>query len=125
MLCCAKLHLCCRSDFLHIPFSSSATLATNSRFSYPLPPSYYGLVCMCVRYHVFFSSFTMLLLIRAQSQGPGCTTAIRLFVHPVPPPFYRRSHCRRQMSPRPTRRERSKQREVELNGQERVAENFV
>jgi hypothetical protein len=28
--------------------------------------------------------------------------------------FSRRSHCRRQMSPCPTRRERSKQREVEL-----------
>jgi hypothetical protein len=28
--------------------------------------------------------------------------------------FSRSSHCRRQMSPRPTRRERSKQREVEL-----------
>jgi hypothetical protein len=28
--------------------------------------------------------------------------------------FSRSSHCRRQMSPRPTRRERSEQREVEL-----------
>jgi hypothetical protein len=28
--------------------------------------------------------------------------------------FSRSSHCRRQMCPRPTRRERSKQREVEL-----------
>jgi hypothetical protein len=39
--------------------------------------------------------------------------------------FSRSSHCRRQLSPRPTRRERSKQREVELNGRERVAENFA
>ena len=44
MLCCAKLNLCCRSGFLHIPFHSSATLATNSRLSYP--PPYYGLVCV-------------------------------------------------------------------------------
>jgi hypothetical protein len=28
--------------------------------------------------------------------------------------FFTSSHCRRQMSPRPTQRERSKQREVEL-----------
>jgi hypothetical protein len=39
--------------------------------------------------------------------------------------FSRSSHCRRKMSPRLTRRERSKQREVELNGRERVAENFA
>jgi hypothetical protein len=39
--------------------------------------------------------------------------------------FSRSSHCRRQMSPRPKRRERSEQREVELNGRERVAENFA
>jgi hypothetical protein len=35
------------------------------------------------------------------------------------PPF----HC--QMSPRPMRRARSEQREVELNGRERVAKNFA
>jgi hypothetical protein len=39
--------------------------------------------------------------------------------------FSRSSHCRRQMSPCPMRRKRSKQREVELNGRERVAENFA
>jgi hypothetical protein len=39
--------------------------------------------------------------------------------------FSRSSHCRRQMSSRPTRHERSEQREVELNGRERVAENFA
>jgi hypothetical protein len=39
--------------------------------------------------------------------------------------FSTSSHCRRQMSPRTTRREISEQREVELNGQERVAENFA
>jgi hypothetical protein len=39
--------------------------------------------------------------------------------------FSTSSHCRRQMYPRPMRRERSKQREVELNGRERVAENFA
>jgi hypothetical protein len=39
--------------------------------------------------------------------------------------FSRSTHCRRQMSPRPTRGERSEQREVELNGRERVAENFA
>jgi hypothetical protein len=35
------------------------------------------------------------------------------------------SHCRRQMSPRPTRRERSKRREGDFNGRERVGENFA
>jgi len=45
-LCCAKLYSCCRSGFPHIPVPSSATLATNSRFSHP-PLSYYGLVCLC------------------------------------------------------------------------------
>jgi hypothetical protein len=39
--------------------------------------------------------------------------------------FSSRSQCRRQMSPRPMRRERSEQREVEPNGRERVAENFA
>jgi hypothetical protein len=39
--------------------------------------------------------------------------------------FSRSSHCRRQTSPRLTRRERSEQREVELNERERVAENFA
>jgi hypothetical protein len=39
--------------------------------------------------------------------------------------FSRSSHCRRQMSRRPTWRERSEQREEELNGRERVAENFA
>jgi hypothetical protein len=39
--------------------------------------------------------------------------------------FSRSSHCRRQISARPMRRERSEQQEVELNGRERVAENFA
>jgi hypothetical protein len=40
-----------------------------------------------------------------------------LLYYPVPPCFSS-SHCRSQMLPRPTRRESSKQREVELNGRE-------
>jgi hypothetical protein len=47
--------------------------------------------------------------------GPGAKAPVAL--QPLDLPyalFYRSSNCRRQMSPRPTRRERSKQREVEL-----------
>jgi hypothetical protein len=39
--------------------------------------------------------------------------------------FSRSSHCRRQIYARPTRREKSKQREVEIYGREIVAENFA
>jgi hypothetical protein len=61
----------------------------------------------------------LVMVIRAKSQGSGCTAAIKTPVALQPlglfyTLFSRSSHCRRQMSPRPTRRERSEQREVEL-----------
>jgi hypothetical protein len=49
------------------------------------------------------------------SSGPGAKAPVALqplgLLYTL---FSRSSHCRRQVSPRPTRRERSKQREVEL-----------
>ena len=51
-------------------------------------------------------------VIRARSICAGCTAACRLIVLALC--CSNRSHFRRQMSPRPTRRERSKQRKVEV-----------
>jgi hypothetical protein len=65
---------------------------------------------LCLKLGADLFVMLFLFVIRARSQGSGCTAAIRL-IYTL---SSRSSHCRRQMSPRPTRRERSNQREVEL-----------
>jgi hypothetical protein len=57
---------------------------------------------------LLFLLLVVVVVIRAQSQGSGCTAAIRLIVHPV---FYKSPLSPPDVS---TSYERSKQREVEL-----------
>jgi hypothetical protein len=64
---------------------------------------------------------TIFVVVVVGDQGPAALQPLGLLYTL----FSRSSHCRRQMSPRPMRRERSEQQEVEINGRERVAENFA
>jgi hypothetical protein len=58
------------------------------------------------------------------ANAPVALQPLGLLYYPVPPLFFRRSHCHRQMPPRPTRRDRSKQRKMELLWARIVSYNF-
>jgi hypothetical protein len=65
------------------------------------------------------------MLVVVGDQGPE--TKLRFALQPLGllyTLFTESSHCRRQMSPRPTRRERSKQREVELKWARKSSREF-
>jgi hypothetical protein len=65
----------------------------------------------------YFKAHSWFCRSRLRSNAPFALQPLGLLYYPVPPSF-RRSHCRRQMPPRSTRRERSKKRKVELYGRE-------
>jgi hypothetical protein len=91
-----------------------------------IPTRLTWLLCIIVEFNFLLSVFQFNFGTCCWWSGPGAKAPAAL--QPLDlfyTLFSRSSHCRHQMSPRPTWRQRSEQRKVELNRRKRVAENFA